>query len=206
MRKISSHPCRELHYTFPRIKDEGTELPGSPGKVITNAAARSVRPDGMEVIVNVETRSQTRELRARKLLVATGRSPNSDRIAIEKAGVELGNEGQVRVNEFLHTNVPHIFAGGREVGSQMATPVCSQDGGIAAHTAFTRDRQLAHCRRLLSEVRPDYNKRVLSKRWSAIVCTFRVKPLIGAALNQAISLERRDNSSKEKTVQDTENE
>lgn len=66
-------------------------------------------------------------LRAEKLLVATGRRPNSDRIAIEKVGVEFGNEGQVRVDEFLRTNVPHIFAGGdvigRELGSQMVTPV-----------------------------------------------------------------------------------
>jgi len=108
--------------------------------VITGAAARSVRRDGTEVIVDVETGSQMRELRAEKLLVATSRRPNSDQIAIEKAGVKLGNEGQVRVDEFLRTNVSHIFAGGdvigREVGSQMATPVGSQDGGIAAHNAF----------------------------------------------------------------------
>jgi pyruvate/2-oxoglutarate dehydrogenase complex dihydrolipoamide dehydrogenase (E3) component len=36
--------------------------------------------------------------------------------------------------------VPHIFAGGdvigRELSSQMATPVGSQDGGIAAQNAF----------------------------------------------------------------------
>jgi mercuric reductase len=109
-------------------------------EVITRAAARSVRQDGMEVILSVEIGNQTRELRAGKLLVATGRCPNSDRIAIEKAGVELGNAGQVRVDELLRTNVPHIFAGGdvigREVGSQMATPVGSQDGSIAAHNAF----------------------------------------------------------------------
>jgi mercuric reductase len=109
-------------------------------KVMTSAATRSVRQDGREVIVDVETGSETRHLRAEKLLVATGRRPNSDRIAIEKAGVEVGNEGQVRVDEFLRTNVPHIFAGGdvigREASSQMATPVGSQDGGIAAHNAF----------------------------------------------------------------------
>jgi mercuric reductase len=109
-------------------------------KVITKASARSVRPDGKDVIVSVETGDQTRELRAEKLIVATGRRPNSDNIGIEKAGVELGKEGQIRVDEFLRTNVPHIFAGGdvigREVSSQMATPVGSQDGGIAAHNAF----------------------------------------------------------------------
>jgi mercuric reductase len=109
-------------------------------KVTTKASVRSVRQDGKDVIVSVETGGQPRELRAGKLIVATGRRPNSDNIAIEKAGVELGNEGQVRVDEFLRTNVAHIFAGGdvigREVDSQMATPVGSQDGGIVARNAF----------------------------------------------------------------------
>ena len=109
-------------------------------RVITGATARSVRQDRTEVVVDIETRNQMRELRAEKLLVAMGRRSNSDQIVIEKAGVELGKGGQVRVDEFLRTNVSHIFAGGdvigREVASQMATPVGSQDGGIAAHNAF----------------------------------------------------------------------
>jgi mercuric reductase len=110
-------------------------------KVIASAIARSVRQDGTDIIVNIESGRQRRALRAEKLIVATGRHPNSDNIGIEKAGVQLGEEGEIRVDEFLRTNVPHIFAGGdvigREVGSQMATPVASQDGGIAAHNAFT---------------------------------------------------------------------
>jgi mercuric reductase len=109
-------------------------------RVITGATVHSVRQNGTEVIVDVETGNQMRQLRAEKLLIAASRRPNSDQIAIQKAGVELGNEGQVRVDEFLRTNVSHIFAGGdvigREVDSQMATPVGSQDGGIAAHNAF----------------------------------------------------------------------
>jgi mercuric reductase len=129
------------HGYEPEVGEAIREVFESEGiKVITGTAARSVRRDGTQVIVDVETGSQMRELRAEKLLVATSRRPNSDSIAIEKAGVELGKEGQVRVDEFLRTNVSHIFAGGdvigREVGSQMATPVGSQDGGIAAHNAF----------------------------------------------------------------------
>ena len=108
--------------------------------VITKASARSVLQNGNDVIVRLETGGEMRELRAEKLIVATGRRPNSDNIAIEKAGVALGKQGQVRVDEFLRTNVPPIFAGGDvigyEGGSQMATPVGSQDGGIAAHNAF----------------------------------------------------------------------
>jgi len=112
-------------------------------KVITNATARSVRQDGDQVVVTLQVGDESLALGAEKLLVATGRRPNSDRIAIEKAGVELGSKSQVCVDEYLRTNVPNILAGGdvigSEVGSQMATPVGSQDGGIAAYNAFADD-------------------------------------------------------------------
>jgi len=110
-------------------------------KVIANASATAVRQDGDAVIVSIRSADKKGELRAEKLLVATGRRPNSDKIDIEKSGVELGKHGEVRVDEFLRTNISHIFASGdvigRETGSQMATPVGSQDGGIAAHNALS---------------------------------------------------------------------
>ncbi len=110
-------------------------------KIITNTSAVAVRKDGNAVVINVRGVDRTGELRADKLLVATGRRPNSDNIDIEKSGVEIGKRGEVRVDKFLRTNVPHIFAAGdvvgRETGSQMATPVGSHDGGVAAHNAFS---------------------------------------------------------------------
>lgn len=110
-------------------------------RVLTKAVARSVRQDGKEVVVTMQANHRAYELRAEKILIATGRRPNSDRIAIEKAGVNVGKSGEVLVDEFLRTNVPHIFAAGdvigRKASSQMATPVGSQDGGIVAHNAFT---------------------------------------------------------------------
>ena len=56
---------------------------------------RSVRQNGKEVVIEVETGNQRRELRAEKLIVATGRRPNSDKIAIERAGVELAKQGHI---------------------------------------------------------------------------------------------------------------
>ena len=109
-------------------------------KVITNASAIAVRLDGNAVVVVAAVGDRGIELRAEKLLIATGRRPNSDKIDIEKSGVAVGKHGEVCVDEFLRTNISHIFAGGdvigRETGSQMATPVGSHDGGIAARNAF----------------------------------------------------------------------
>jgi len=116
------------------LMEEGVE-------VLTRATARAVRAEGGRVIASVLVDGEPRELRAERLLIATGRRPNTDHIRAEKVGVTLGAQRQVLVDEHLRTSVPHIFAAGdvigREQGSQMATPVGSQDGGIVAHNALS---------------------------------------------------------------------
>jgi mercuric reductase len=125
------------------LEQEGVEI-------LTNATARSVRADAGGIVTSVIAEGRQKEIRADRLLVATGRRPNTDRIAVEKAGIALGAEGQVLVDEHLRTNVPHVYAAGdvigREQQSQMATPVGSQDGGIAAHNALSGEapRKVSH--------------------------------------------------------------
>ncbi|WP_242392128.1 mercury(II) reductase [Anaeromyxobacter oryzisoli] len=119
-------------------------------RIVTRARVRSVRVDGSEVVAAVDVGGHPREIRAERLLVAAGRRPNTDRIAIERSGVRIGAADEIQVDERLRTNVPHIFAAGdvigREVESQMATPVGSQDGGIAAHNALSNEepRTVSH--------------------------------------------------------------
>jgi mercuric reductase len=109
--------------------------------VVNNVLVESVRQEGNSVVVAAKLENERRDFRAERLLIATGRRPNTDTIAIEKSGVRIGKKGQVLVDESLRTNVSHIFAAGDaiglETGSQMATPVGSQDGGIVAHNALS---------------------------------------------------------------------
>ncbi|MEX2552678.1 MAG: mercury(II) reductase [Actinomycetota bacterium] len=110
-------------------------------RVITKAMVRSVRQDRQGVMATASVGGAQREYRAERLLVATGRRPNTDNIAIERSEVSVNQRGEVVVDEYLRTNVSHIFAAGdtigRQAGSQMATPVGSQDGGIAARNALS---------------------------------------------------------------------
>jgi mercuric reductase len=114
-------------------------------QIITQASVSSVRQETNAVVVTVSMGNSTQEFRAEKLLITTGRRPNTDNINIEKSGVLLGEKGQVQVDEYLKTNVSHIFAAGDVIGSeisnQMATPVGSQDGGIVAHNALSDQNQ-----------------------------------------------------------------
>jgi mercuric reductase len=57
------------------------------------------------------------------------------------------------VDEHLRTNASHIFAGGdavdRETESQMARPVGSHDGGIAAQNALSKEKPRVVDRRVI---------------------------------------------------------
>lgn len=125
-------------------------LAGEGITLVTNATARSVAENSGGVTLTARVAGEEQTFQAEKLLVATGRRPNSDVMGIEKAGVAVDARGAICVDRHLRTNVPHIFAAGDVIGSeqgrQMATPVGSHDGGIAAHNAFSLEppREVDH--------------------------------------------------------------
>jgi mercuric reductase len=93
------------------------------------------------VLVTAEIAGREHTFAAARVLVTTGRRPNTSGAGLEDAGVRLDARGAVAVDATLRTSVPHIWAAGDVVGaeqdSQMATPVGARDGGIAAHNALS---------------------------------------------------------------------
>lgn len=93
---------------------------------IAAEVARILCEDGVEVLLETATRRaapgpnggvqltlQTpageRRLEGSHLLVATGRTPNTDQLGVA-AGLETDEKGFLRVNERLETNVPNVYA------------------------------------------------------------------------------------------------
>ena len=74
---------------------------------------------------------------AEQLLVATGRRPNTARMGLEEAGVELGKHGEVTINETLQTSLPDIYAAGDVTGRDMFVYVAAYAGQLAAENALT---------------------------------------------------------------------
>ena len=109
-------------------------------EVLTSARIERVEGDEREVRVAVELPSAGRILRAQRLLVAIGRRPNTDDLALAAAGVASDSLGVVTVDAQLRTAQPHIWAAGdvigRQHGSQMATPVGARQGRIVAENAL----------------------------------------------------------------------
>jgi len=109
--------------------------------VRTGARVIRVRADHGGVVVTAEVDGREHTFAAARVLVATGRRPNTAGVGLEDAGVRLDARGAVVVDEYLRTSAPHIWAAGDIIGaeqdSQMATPVGARDGGTAAHNALS---------------------------------------------------------------------
>ncbi|HEX8995205.1 MAG TPA: mercuric reductase [Ktedonobacterales bacterium] len=100
--------------------------------------------DGIDILLNTETSrveqgtdggvtltvrdaSGERQLRGSHLLIAAGRTPNSDRLHLAATGVQVNERGYISVNPQLETNVSGIYAIGDVNGGPAFTHVSYDD-------------------------------------------------------------------------------
>lgn len=68
------------------------------------------------------------------IMFATGRRPQTANIGLEQLGVELTDNGMIKVNDFFQTNVPSVYALGDIIGTPELTPVAlAQAMKLLAH-------------------------------------------------------------------------
>jgi glutathione reductase (NADPH) len=70
------------------------------------------------------------------LLWAVGRNPNTEGLGLEAAGVELGKNGAILVDEDNQSSVPSIYAIGDVTDRVQLTPVAIREGQAFADTIF----------------------------------------------------------------------
>lgn len=70
-----------------------------------------------------------------KVLVATGRRPNGLTIDAHLAGIEVTQDGFIKVDKQLRTNIEHIYAIGDVVGQPMLAHKSTHEGRVAAENA-----------------------------------------------------------------------
>ncbi|HEX7176274.1 MAG TPA: mercuric reductase [Pyrinomonadaceae bacterium] len=101
--------------------DEGIE-------VLLGAEVRRVEGrSGGEIRVSVEEADGGRVIEGTDFLVAAGRTPNTQGMGLDLAGIELDRRGYVRVNERLETTAPGTWAMGDCAGSPQFTHVAYDD-------------------------------------------------------------------------------
>jgi pyruvate/2-oxoglutarate dehydrogenase complex dihydrolipoamide dehydrogenase (E3) component len=105
--------------------------------VLTAYQLRSVRwTNGRPTVEVTGPDGASRSLAGTHLLLAAGRTPNTDTLGVERAGVELDGRGFVHVDDELRTTAAGIWAIGDVNGAQPFTRVCQEEAKIAFANAF----------------------------------------------------------------------
>ncbi|HUW28795.1 MAG TPA: mercury(II) reductase [Sulfuriferula sp.] len=83
-------------------------LEGEGMRILTDTEVKNVRFDGKLFQVNIGLET----LKGDRLLVATGRTPNTTDLNLDGAGVKTDASGAVIIDDHMRTSVPHIYAAG----------------------------------------------------------------------------------------------
>lgn len=98
---------------------------------------KSVFGNESEVQVVIEKDGTESSLKAEKLLVATGRIANSDKLNLEAAGVKYSRHG-IEVNRKCRTSQRHIYAAGDIAGSYQFTHMSEHMAKVAVSNALLK--------------------------------------------------------------------
>ena len=116
------------------IRSSLTEEMGKQGielKIRTHVTA--IEKDGKGLAVVIDTGER---IACDRVLYATGRSPNTSGLGLEKIGVTLNKKGAIAVDEWSRTTVPNIYAVGDVTDRINLTPVAIAESRAVAETLY----------------------------------------------------------------------
>jgi glutathione reductase (NADPH) len=102
-------------------------------KVLTGCKVAAIEKAGGHYSAQL---SNGNHITADRVMFATGRLPNVGRLGLKEAGVEIGKNGGVAVDEYSRTSVANIFAVGDVTNRINLTPVAIREGHAVADTVF----------------------------------------------------------------------
>ncbi len=120
-------------------------------EVYTKAKLESavIKEGGVEVIFQTE-KGEVKKSTVEKVLMATGRGPNTANIGLDKIGI-ITDRGFIKVNEYMETNIKGVYAIGDVTPSPLLAHVASQEGIVAVeslagqHPVSINYRQVPGC-------------------------------------------------------------
>lgn len=101
-----------------------------------NTKTKSAKASARHVVVTIEDEKGEQELKFDRVLVATGRKPNTEALNAAGIGLTLDSSGFIEVDERCRTNVPNVYAIGDVVRGPMLAHKASEEGvSVAEHIA-----------------------------------------------------------------------
>jgi pyruvate/2-oxoglutarate dehydrogenase complex dihydrolipoamide dehydrogenase (E3) component len=149
------------------VIEHGSQIAGAEDPDVAQALVENFTSEGIEVLLETcvrkvegssgqkvrivaENNHGQQTIEGTDLLVATGRTPNTQGIGLEAAGIELDTRGYVKVNARLETTAPGVWAMGDCAGSPHFTHVAFDDfrvvrDNLNGGSRTTQDRLIPFC-------------------------------------------------------------
>lgn len=109
---------------------------------ITAEAFRYVKQSKAKKVLGITTGGKEMEIITDEILIAAGKTPNTQNIGLVSAGVEKNKKGAIVVNEFLQTSKLHIYALGDVINLPARhEPTAGREGTLAAENALIGKKQ-----------------------------------------------------------------
>ncbi|MCW2676866.1 MAG: dihydrolipoamide dehydrogenase [Modestobacter sp.] len=109
--------------------------------VLTSTKVERIDDSGETVTVTVSDAKGSRDLQADKVLQAIGFQPRVEGFGLEKLGVELTERGAIAIDDYMRTDVPHVYAIGDVTAKLMLAHVAEAQGVVAAETIAGEETQ-----------------------------------------------------------------
>ncbi|OEL01201.1 hypothiocyanous acid reductase MerA [Staphylococcus casei] len=129
------------------VLERGEDIMPKEDKEIVEQVKSDLKNKGIDVVLDVNTErfedgenstivhTTKGDYEAEAVLLATGRKPNVD-LGLENTDIVLGQHGEISVNEYLLTDVPHVYAMGDVKGGMQFTYVSLDDFRIVKDQLF----------------------------------------------------------------------
>jgi len=113
------------------------ESPGSFEKIVLEGKVSEPTPtqNGIKIKLTDGDGGES-EQEFEKMLVAIGRKPNTEDLGLKEAGVDLDDDGYIKIDRQCRTSADPIFAIGDVAGQPMLAHKASRQGHIAAESAW----------------------------------------------------------------------
>jgi dihydrolipoamide dehydrogenase len=104
-------------------------------EILVSTKVESVTDSGDKVTVAYTAKDGTQgSIDADKVLMSIGFAPNVENFGLDKTGVKLTERGAIDIDEYMRTNVPHIYAIGDVTAKLQLAHVAEAQGVVAAET------------------------------------------------------------------------
>jgi pyruvate/2-oxoglutarate dehydrogenase complex dihydrolipoamide dehydrogenase (E3) component len=126
------------------LEDEGL-------KILTETTIESVTESNGKVNVSLKAKGKTEHILATHILIAAGRTPQTDSLNLDTASIEADEKGNVIVNDQLETNIKGIYALGDVKGGPAFTHIAYNDYTIVYRNLIenaklsTKGRMVPYC-------------------------------------------------------------